>query len=157
MDDICRRCRVQVGDYDGQLDEIIELVKIEGDEEQLPSKLTVDLKTLVTPGAPPSEPEETLARWKCPKCKTQYRNTKPECKKCDNQNINDLNRVDSGKSAQSRARHDLYDPNEVLARGVWRCQYCLHKNYESIEPDSCGNCREPRPKMANQDQQEQSQ
>lgn len=77
MDDICRRCRVQVGDYDGQLDDIIELVKIEGDEEQLPSKLSVDLKTLVTPGATPSEPEETLARWKCPKCKTQYRNTKP--------------------------------------------------------------------------------
>ena len=47
--------------------------------------------------------------------------------------------------------------NEVLARGVWRCQYCLHKNYESIEPDSCGNCKEPRPNMANQDQQEQSQ
>eukprot|EP00354_Favella_ehrenbergii_P007689 CAMPEP_0170476232 /NCGR_PEP_ID=MMETSP0123-20130129/17697_1 /TAXON_ID=182087 /ORGANISM="Favella ehrenbergii, Strain Fehren 1" /LENGTH=39 /DNA_ID= /DNA_START= /DNA_END= /DNA_ORIENTATION= len=36
MDDFCARCKVQVGDYDGQLDEILEQVKIERDEPNKP-------------------------------------------------------------------------------------------------------------------------
>ena len=52
MDDFCNRCRVQVGDYDGQLEDILEQVKIENDEK--PSKPGLNMNNLVeTPGGEP--------------------------------------------------------------------------------------------------------
>ena len=53
MNDFCHKCRVQLSDYDGNFNEILEEVKIEPSEDgQASADLVKNKPQQVTPGAP---------------------------------------------------------------------------------------------------------
>lgn len=78
MNDPCGRCNVFLGDYDGQLDEILEEVKVDEPRvDQAPAIPGLD----VTPGGEVFTDQEAQ-QWKCVYCETFNNEEDAKCRSC---------------------------------------------------------------------------